>query len=782
MTAPLLLRRLALAFFLSGCSGLIFQTVWVRMLTRYLGATTPATATVLGVFMGGLAVGSWAAGKLADRLLRPLHVYAYLEMLVGVLGVGASLVIVYGVGPFYVEYHGWVGDHPALLLAGRVVFVALALFLPTFLMGMTLPIVVAFITDRGAALQAGLGWLYSVNTFGAVVGVLATGLVLLGELGETVSLAVAAVLNFAAAAVAWRIAIHRDPPIPDLPPPPPPPDWRTYAPGLRRLVLGIMFVSGLTALAYEVLWSRLLVLILETSIYAFSTMLGTFLVGIAVGSAVAARSPRLRQYPLVAVGLIEVFLGLWAAVGLLALPVFNLAWMHVQGFDPPMPVASFGVGALGCVFVVLPMAVAFGMQFPVAARCVARAADEPGAATGRLYWINTLGTIVGSLAAGFVLIPLLGTAWAMLLLATLNVGLGLILILRLPTEEQPAGTSRWAWVGAGAFLVAAVFVGDPYLRMMADRVGATFGDEGCIFAAYESSTATTVAAGIPNVPTARALYVNGVGMSHLCTETKIMAHLPHLLTEAPKRMLVICFGMGTTLRSASRYGDLHVEAVDIVPEVFKCFPHFHADAQAVSRQHNVKFFVDDGRNFLLTHPQPYDIITIDPAPPLHSAGSVNLYTQEFFALCLSRLKPGGLFCLWIPTAPASETKMIMRSFLGVFPDATLWGSLEYPGFYLIGGKRSITITPERMADLARRLSKIRDLSEWGPVYTDPERLKALYLSDTLGLWRLVGDAVPVTDDHPYTEFPLWRLWWHGQDNKSLTPDRVRKERLTEPLK
>ncbi|HMO35467.1 MAG TPA: fused MFS/spermidine synthase, partial [Gemmatales bacterium] len=187
-----------LAFFLSGCSGLMYQTVWVRMLTRYLGATTYATATVLIVFMAGLALGSYWCSRRADRFSSPLLLYALLEFAIGVLAILASFVVIHGVGQVYVGLYGYVGNSPVTLLTARVIFVLVCLLPPTFLMGTTLPLMVAYITRLGEQFQSSVGWLYAINTYGAVVGVLLTGFVLLGWLGEQNTLVLAGALNFLA--------------------------------------------------------------------------------------------------------------------------------------------------------------------------------------------------------------------------------------------------------------------------------------------------------------------------------------------------------------------------------------------------------------------------------------------------------------------------------------------------------------------------------------------------------------------------------------------------------
>lgn len=760
-----------LAFFLSGASGLIFQTVWIRMLTRSLGATTYAVATVLAVFMAGLALGSWLGGKWADRGRRLLLAYAALELAIGVVGVLASFLVIDLLGTLYVGWAQPVREQPWALLGLRVAIVSACLLPPTLLMGATLPVLTAYLTRQGLHLQAGLGRAYALNTFGAVAGVLATGLVLLGELGETGSLIAAASLNVLAV-LAVLPALKPAATVPATEQAEAPP-LTPYSGPLRFLALTALFASGFTALAYEVLWSRQLVLLLETSIYAFSAMLGTFLLGIAWGSSMSSRSEVVRERPYASFGVLEIIIGGWGAVGLLALPALHELWLRGGGaMQEPVITMPLSIGAVGCLIMVLPVAFAFGWQFPLAVRCCARRADRPGGETGRAYLVNTVGAVAGSVAAGFLLIPLLGVFRTMICLSAVNVALGGLLLAAAPKAER----GLWGHLLLALVplvLMAAAIRGDPYSRILTRRVQAMHDSTWVVMKIVESSTATTAAAGSTQMPRQRSLLVNGVGMTHLCTETKLMAHLPLALTPQPRKMLVLCFGMGTTVRSASGYPTLQVDAVDIVPEVFDLLGYFHADGRKVAARPNVHFHKDDARNHLLLRDELYDVITMDPAPPLHSAGTVNLYTTEFFALCKRRLAPEGVFCLWLPPAAETESLFILRAFAQVFPEGSVWGAWDVPGFYLLGGHKPVQPTTAQRELLIARLAGIPDLGEWDQTYRVPEKLRGLYLAPVAELIARIGAAPAVTDDRPYTEFPLWRQLFHERGLKRFDASVVR---------
>ena len=761
------------AFFLSGMSGLIFQIVWVRMLTRYLGSTTSATATVLCVFMGGLALGAFVGGKLADRFKRPLNGYVILEIGIALTALLASFTFISVFGQIYLKIYELFGNNGLYLIASRVLFSMLCLFLPTVLMGATLPFLVAHITRFNENLQQGLGKLYSINTFGAVLGVFMAGFFLLGFFGETVSLLIAATLNFIAALLVIRLQMKFKINDPAIQQPENSNRAVAVAAGLsfriRQWSRLAIFVSGFTALAYEILWSRFLMLPLKTSIYAFSFMLGLFLLGIAYGSWLSTRYAVSKERPVSTFAVLEILIGFLTVLGML---MFTMFGKISNGF-----ISGYSLGMITAILMVFPVAVAFGWQFPVAVRCCLPDSNLPGKATGWAYAANTLGAILGSIAVGFILIPYLGTTQTMILLAMLNMVLGGILLWFRPRAER-SGQPVFSYTLIAGFVVGCLMVATPYKRVMFERVQQYLGSNAQMYAFHEGIAGTVVPAGAPGNPMARHLFTNGVGMTILASETKLMAHLPMALATDPKRILVVCFGMGTTLRSASRHPGVQVDidAVDIVPNVFDCFKFFHKDADSIVKQPNVHLYADDGRNFLLLNQKAYDVITIDPAPPIYSAGTVNLYTREFLELCKSRITDSGVVSLWLPPAPASELMMIMKTFANVFPGASLWGGLRMPGFYLIGGHRSFGQTPESLLALARRLSKIPDLSEWDSIYQNEDIMTNLYLLGPNDLLGIVKTVPEVTDDHPYTEFPLWRGVLTGKI-PDLTATVIRRHKL-----
>jgi spermidine synthase len=322
------------------------------------------------------------------------------------------------------------------------------------------------------------------------------------------------------------------------------------------------------------------------------------------------------------------------------------------------------------------------------------------------------------------------------------------------------------------------FVSDPYLAVIKQRLRITMGQEPAIFAYHEGKHAVTVAAGIPESKRSRQLLINGIGVTVLSNETKLLSHLPLLLADHPQTLLNICFGMGTSIRSASGYPNLKIDAVDLVPDVFDYVRYFHPDAEEWRHSPHIRYIHDDGRHFLHVRQRQYDVITIDPSPPLHSAGTVNLYTTEFLSLCKSHLTEKGIMCLWIPPDRFSEVAMIMKTFITIFPNTTLWGGLEFVGFYLIGTHHEMIVDNDLRRSLAQQISAIPEMNEWTKTYTDRDILFDLYLLSPGGLATMLRHVPLLTDDHPLTEFPLWRYFFDDHFHKEFNANTIRKYKLT----
>ena len=746
-------------FFLSGVSGLIYEVVWLRMLIRTLGSTTYAISIVLAAFMGGLAAGSYIIGRCAAKTKRHLEVYALLQLGVGISAVALTL-LAGRLLPLYRIIYDLAGEDRFTLTLFQSGIMFVLLLVPTSLMGGTLPVLSAHTRTYGIGFASRIGVLYSVNTLGAVVGVLSSGIFLIGAWGETTTLGIGVAITLTVALVSYLLSIR----------PRSLPDAETaslstrrtdetvtisaYPASTRTLVSIAYALSGLVAMAYEIVWTRMFQINVGTSVYAFSIMLAFYLLGIGAGSLWGSRLAERTKNPLRLFGLAQLGIASYSIIGIY---IFTL-------FEPLSLSTNLDLGnvLLMPLVIICPVTFVLGLIFPAVYRIYVRNEEEVSRAVGRLYALNTLGCILGALFCGFVFISVLGTRGSMLFLAALNMMIGLTVLLR----ESP-GTSEGRLLGlvVGGWVLTAALLGlfspDPFKIAVKKAMDRCFGPAVKGVEMYyhkESVVATTTAFGIKGQPLQKHLWINGIGMTILCTETKLMAHLPLLLVENPTDMLVVCFGMGTTVRSARSHGTLKIDTVELVPETYECYKYFHADGEEVLGDPRVRYYVDDGRNFLLMRSKQYDVITMDPAPPIWSAGTVNLYTKEFFELCRQRLKPKGVMCLWIPPAASTEVLMIMKTFQTVFPTTYVWRGLSTPvaGFFLTGLKegKELDVSRFRLVQEDRRVAA--DLGEWLPMKPTAQWMRSLLILNPDGLSEFVAEAAVITDDHPYTEFPLWR--------------------------
>ena len=750
---------LCILFFFSGFSGLVYEVVWLRMLIRILGSTTYATAVVLAAFMAGMAAGSYFIGRHTAGMRAHLRVYALLEWGVAVSALGLTFGVT-RLMPAYRVLYGLADGERWVLTLFQSGALLLLLLIPTSLMGGTLPVLTAHARAYRMDLGARAGLLYGVNTLGAFAGVVGSGFVMIGELGESATLCIAIAINVMVAILA-HVLSAKSPAQPgggDEAARASASHGETASACIRpvskqRLVAGAYAVSGFAAMAYEVVWARIFPINVGTSIYSFSAMLAFYLAGLGVGSLCAGKVvPRTRN-PLVLFGLAQLAVALYCVIGMYMFVLFEPVSLNEQ--------LRLGNMLLTPLVIVFPVTVILGAVFPAVCRGYAEGEEEGGRAVGRLYALNTLGGVLGSLVCGFVFISVLGTRMTMLALASLNIAIGVrLLLIDRAVALRPVG--RWA-AGAcvAATLVLAPFSPDPFRAAIDRSMGTHFGSAASDMEVYyheESVAATTTAFGASDDPRQRYLWINGIGITNLCTETKLMAHLPLLMHRSPSDMLVVCFGMGTTVRSARVHQGLRIDAVDLVPDVYACYRYFHSNAPEVLADPRVRCYVDDGRNFLAMRSKQYDVISIDPSPPVWSAGTVGLYTKEFFDLCEERLRANGIACLWVPPVGATEVAMIMRTFVSVFPRTYLWQGLArpYPGFFLTGvkGQGGEDAWRFRLVDEDRLIAE--DLAEWQPAPWTRRQVLSLLALRPARLRHAVANFPVITDDRPRTEFPLWR--------------------------
>ena len=744
-TAPWVVLFLFLA---SGFCGLVYQVVWTRQLTLVFGVTTYAVSAVLAAFFAGLALGSFLAGKLADRRRTGLALYGWIEIGIGLYALFVPLLFGLLDHLYRFVYQELGASFTALALV-RLAMSALVLLVPTTLMGATLPVMTRAIVHRIDRAGLGMAGLYALNTFGAFLGVALAGFFLIGEVGLQRTTWLAAALNGAIGVAALLLSRKRMPEPPVEPAARAEPAPVAVSPRLARLVVLGIGLSGVASIGLEVVWTRILAMYLSSSgavvaarllgdfsTYAFSAMLCSVLLGIVLGSLwIAPRLDRLRN-PVGALALLEILV---CATTLLALVVLGL-------FVPGRGEVAILIATIAILLV--PNAL-LGATVPLAGRIHTRNLAGLGRGIGDVYSANVLGGVAGSFLAGFVLIPLLGSqaTLVVLALASLAVGAGLIIAgARLPRGLLAATV-------APALLLAGFLIARPGL-LMEGVFRTLLPHHRILFNKEEAEGMVTVSAREREGVDYYHLLISGrIQASDEATGLYVhrqLAHIPLLFHPDPEKILLIGMGGGSTVGAAAQHRNVErIDVVELVPGVWEAARFFWETNFEVWKDPRVRSLLADGRNYLLVTDEKYDLIEADIIPPRH-AMATNLYSADYFELIRSRLAPGGIVCQWFDTSLPDELyRMLVRTFVEVFPNTTLWQ----------GGMFAVAL-PEGMEvdETLRRRVRDRfadpDLAQalrWAGLPSAEEFL-ATYWKSPEETKQLAGTGLIVRDDRPYVEF------------------------------
>lgn len=720
---------LFLLFVLSGFCGLLYQIVWVRMAFAAFGVITPVLSVVISVFMLGLTLGSWAGGKWITALTRrsgrsAIWYYGAIELVVGAGGLLVPLI--FRIGERTLLPLGAMDSGSYLLWSAVVLAMSILPF--CIAMGATYPLMLAFVKERDSANTTSFSFLYLGNVIGAMAGTVLTAACLIEWLGFRHTLLLAALTNFSIAAVA--AALGRRYPLPAGQPAAATvaaagPDGRPAS----MLLAFILFGTGFLSMAMEVVWTRAFTPVLRTTIYSFASLLAMYLLATWVGSLLYRRhlaNGRSWSVP--------------ALLGGLAIS----ACLPLLLNDPRLD-AGFVV-SIGLVLASIgPFCALLGYLTPKLIDDYAR--GQPQAA-GIGYAVNVVGCIAGPLFAGYYLLPQVGVKVALLVLA-----LPFLLFLVLSARAHAA---RW-WP---ALLTSiALLAGSTLSRTYEDPAFYEKGSQ-----VRRDHVATTIACG---EGWHRRLLINGIGMTYLTPVTKVMAHLPMVVRPDGRHAANICFGMGTTFRSLTTWPDLQTVAVELVPAVPDLFEFYHADAAEVRARPNGTIVVDDGRRYLKRTDIRFDVITLDPPPPVEAAGSSLLYTREFLEVMKSRMTSNGILQHWFPGGEKLTVQAVARTLQEAFPYIKVYTSLEDVGYHFTCSMQPFEV-PDVEGFIARMPASARaDLIEWSD-----GRDAATYVQEILRreipLDRILADApadIRITDDRPYSEYFFMRRAWNKLTGK-----------------
>lgn len=715
--------------------------MWLRLLALVFGVTVYAASTVLAGFMAGLGVGSFAAGRLATRITRPLAAFGIAEALVGITAF-VSPIVLDALTRLWVTIHPSLPDSLPVITVIRFVVAFLVLLVPTSLMGATLPLVIKSAVAREERIGGRIGLLYAINTTGAIVGALFAGFYLISEVGVELSFRLAALSNIVIGVIAL-VAAYAMPAQPARPAPAATPGAEAaggVTAGQRQIVLWTFFVSGVMSLALEIIWFRMLVVFLRPTAYAFTIMLACVLAGIALGSALAAPILRMRGRWLPVLAVIQALIGVAAVLSFNALTRSQAAidvatpWFAALGLNTYLaPLVASSLVAM------LPTTLLLGMAFPIGLSLWAGddTSDETSRRVGAFYSLNVFGAILGSVLAGFFLLPAIGTRNSLILVSALATSSSMALAW---SQRRARPTFAYAVAGLAPvmFGIGAFYAVDPF-----DVAFARFHRNEKLLWREEGVQTTVAVHDRAGDPPMRVMYLDGNHQANNSIPTAFVHHrigaLPVMLHPAPTTALVVGLGGGATPGAVARY-NVDVDVVELSAAVVAGSDFFKDINFDLLTRPNAHLHVDDGRNFMMMGRKKYDVITADIILPRH-AGAGALYSKEYYELVRKSLADGGLVMQWNGGDSMTEYKLLMRTFASVFPYVSLWGD----GSLMLGSMKPFTLS--QSAYEARR-SRF-ELFNW-----DLPTLKRIYVAGEDDVRAFIGDGPILTDDKPVIEYFL----------------------------
>ncbi|HGJ64754.1 TPA: tetratricopeptide repeat protein, partial [bacterium] len=670
--------------------------------------------------------------------------------------------ILMGVNFVYVAIHRSLNASFYPMSFIRFILCFLVLVIPTTLMGGTLPVISKALTNRINKLGWTVGMLYSVNTFGAVVGCFFAGFMLIRTLGMQTTTFIACGINILIAIIiifvlARKVSAINNDDLEITKTSETPQESLDLPKNAGKIALWVFGISGFCALAYEVLWTRILVMFLGSTAYAFATMLSSFLLGIAIGSIIFAKVSDKRKELFITLGIIQIIIALSA---ILLIPVYGKLYdIGLRFQDKGWLTFVLSKYALSFLVMIVPT-IFMGATFPLVSKIYTNSLGELGKKIGNVYSINTVGSIFGSLLSGFVFIPLIGVQRSIMLMAFFNILAGIIVIVSdmnywRSKDNSRAFGMRLAYISIAivAFILASIITdtGQPLTKYTAVFKGP--GEQNKLLF-YKEGIDTSVTV-VEDPEGVRRVFVD---TNQAAEDSRwdlpshnLLAHIPLLLHPNPKNSLVIGFGMGVTSWAVSRYG-VAVDAVEISPGIVEANKFFTKINHNVLSDPLVKLNIDDGRSYTLTTNQKYDMISTGIIHPLVSTNSAGFYTKDFYELCKKRLTDTGIMCQWVPLhrLPEDQYKMIIRTFKASFPHTSLWYKYTPDFIILIGTPNELTIDLKKFIEKTQQPAIKADLASVN--MDDPYSILDSFMMDEKQIDAYVGEGPIHTDNHPLMEF------------------------------
>ena len=760
-------------FFLTGLTGLAYELVWIRLLILSFGSTQFAITTVLATFMAGLALGSVIFGRVVDRFSAPLKVYGVIEIVLGIYCIISPLV--FHLVKYLYLYASPITPDSTFRAAFEPVQFALSLLVlivPTTLMGGTLPVLVKYLA-RSEKIGFNIALPYAVNTLGAVTGCLVTGLFALYYFGVNATVYVAGAVDIVIG-VLILVLYKNAPRVESGQIRPEAAAAAFFSQGSKRrlnaVIISAFFLSGFASLAYEVLWTRVLSLVLGSSVYAFTIMLATFLAGIGIGSIAFAPFVDRCKKPVFWFALLEAVIGLFALASIFVYRELPFIFFNLkQAFGSQFWLFLVFKFLLASVVMIVPT-LAMGAIFPLVTRIYSEGVGTIGRKVGNIYSVNTAGAILGSFAGGFVLVPFVGAQTGVMLIAGLNIALSVVILAFTAVQV------RWKYLSGAAFAAAYAIIAlslpswekmamttGMYVNDYGDKQDASFEkwkfDEKLLYYHEGLNAIITVRSSGPN---GEVISYQANGKYEARSENgkppkswAILGHLPAMLHKGePKDALVIGLGSGVTLGMMGHYPYDSFDVVELEHAVVDAARFFSKANHNALDDPRVRMHVTDGRSYLASVEKKYDVIVSGVSDPWIS-GVSNLFTYDYFMELKSKLKEGGVVALWFSNYrnTPEDFKTGLNSFAAVFPNASIWFHYKAElDLVVIGTVGEHSLDMERLKAIFNRPEVLEELEAID--ITSPYDIFSLYLAGGQDLRDFLKGAGINTDERPILEFSL----------------------------
>ncbi|MFH0984845.1 MAG: fused MFS/spermidine synthase [Candidatus Omnitrophota bacterium] len=767
-----------ICFFISGACGLIYEIAWLRTLGLIFGNTTFATSAVLAGYMAGLGLGAFWWGRRADRQEHPVKIYAWLEAGVGSYALLTPLIWIL-IDLLTIGFYRFISPSFVPALIFKLIVAFLALLVPSFLMGATLPVISKYFVRHEQEVAKQVGLLYGLNTFGAMVGVLVSGFFAIEMLGVRETVFLAAGMNFLVfflcsyfQSSAGDAGLSAPEKVQSAGSP-----EAAFSPLVIRLLLAAFAVSGAVSMMYEVAWTRVLATVMGSSVYAFSIMLATFLLGISLGSYGFSLAAKKLKIDLSVFSLFQMLTALTAILGIFVfqdMPYYFLQiYARALGSEFLLNLGKFAL----CASVMLLPTVAIGAMFSCFVH-VLRRSKPIGREIGEAYFANTLGTIAGSILTGFVIIPLIGAHHTLLLAAGLNTAIGLFAFA--------IGRTRLQWkrvlpvvISLTLIAVSASFV-RPWDRGFIAS-GLAISPDWAVgktksqildalnkreLAFYKEGLSSTVA--VHRVNDVLWLSVNGKADASSdprdAVTQALLGYIPMMLHPDPKKVLIIGLGSGFTATAVATHPVQQIDVVEIEKAVVEAADHFKEFNRHVLADPRVRLHINDGRNFALLTPEKYDVVISEPSNPW-MAGVANLFSREHYQTLRKRLAPGGIVCQWLQTYSMSpeDLRMVVKTFVTAFPETSIWTTRQ--GDLLLIGKKEPLVLDMKNAERSFQISQVqKDLKDFSIHNAEGFFSHGLLFQPAVSVFAKNGRVN--SDDHPFLEFSAPRNLYRSTVEKN----------------